>query len=114
ASRGRAGTAFLEVARRHGHLALAAVAAAVERDGDTVRRARLAFAGVGSVAIRADEAEASLAGAAADEATLTAAGVRAAAELDPRSAHHGSAGYRRHVAGVLAGRALMLAAARAR
>jgi carbon-monoxide dehydrogenase medium subunit len=108
------GTAFLEVARRHGHLALAAVAATVELDGDAVRRARLAFAGVGPTAIRADEAEASLAGAPADEATLTAAGARAAAELDPRSDHHGSAAYRRHVAGVLAGRALVLAASRAR
>jgi carbon-monoxide dehydrogenase medium subunit len=109
----RAGTAFLEVSRRHGHLALVGVAATVELAGGFVRRARLAFAGVAPTPVRADAAEAWLEGAPADDTTFAEAGNQSAAALDPRSDHHASAAYRRHVAGVLAGRALALAASRA-
>jgi len=107
------GTAFLEIARRHTHLALVGVAATVELDGDVVRRARLAFTGVGPTPVRADEAEESLVGAPADAAAFGAAGALAASALETDSDHHASAAYRRHAAGVLAGRALALAASRA-
>jgi carbon-monoxide dehydrogenase medium subunit len=109
-----AGTAFLEVSRRRGDSALVGVAATVAVSGGVVREARLAFIGTGPSAIRADAAESALAGAPAQGATFDEAAVQAAAALETHSDHHASAPYRRHLARVLAGRALALAASRAR
>ncbi len=108
-----AGWAFAEVARRHGDFALVGVAALLQCDGD--RRctdARLAFTGVGPGPVRVFEAEHHLLGR-----RITAAGVEEAARmvegaLDPDSDIHASAAYRRHVAGVLAARAVMQAMGR--
>ncbi|MDQ7843698.1 MAG: xanthine dehydrogenase family protein subunit M [Armatimonadota bacterium] len=106
------GTAFLEVARRHGDFALAGVAVALERDGDAVRRVRMAFTGVGATPTRVEEAEeAVLKGGLNDRAFAEAARI-VTARLTPDNDIHASAEYRRHVAGVLTERALRLAARR--
>lgn len=57
------GSAFAEVARKHGDFAMAGAAVHVRLDGDTVAQARIAVSGV----VRATEAEASLRGATAAE-----------------------------------------------
>ncbi len=110
------GTAWLEVARRHGDYALVGVGAVVTLDaaGETVREARLAFIGVGGRPLRARQAEAALRGASVAEETWREAAELVRRELDPPSDIHASATYRRFVAGVLAERALRLAAERAK
>jgi CO/xanthine dehydrogenase FAD-binding subunit len=109
----RMGSAFVEVARRHGDYALVGVAALVEMDGGRMARARLAFTGVGAVPVRIPELEQTVAGRALDNAALMEAAKIASARLDPEGDIHASAEYRREVAGVLAERALRLAAERA-
>jgi len=107
------GSAWLELARRHGDFALVGVGVVVTVAGDRIGEARLALTGVGDRPLRAREAEARLAGELLTPAVLgdVAEAVRRA--IDPGSDIHATAAYRRHVAGVLAGRALRLAAARA-
>ena len=109
----RAGTAFVEVARRQGDFALVGVAAVVELQDGRIARARLAFTGVGATPVRIGELEQSVVGRPPDEATLTEAGAIASARLDPETDIHASAEYRREVAGVLTERALALAVGRA-
>ena len=109
----RAGTAFVEVARRQGDFALVGVAAVVEVQDGRIARARLAFTGVGATPVRIGELEQSVVGRPPDEATLTEAGAIASARLDPETDIHASAEYRREVAGVLTERALALAVERA-
>ena len=55
------GSAWLELARRHGDYALVGVAAVVTLVGDRIGEARLALTGVGDRPVRAREAEARLA-----------------------------------------------------
>jgi len=107
------GTAFLEVARRHGDYALVGVAAAVRMDGNRCVRARLAFTGVGPVPVRIREAEAAVTGTRLTEIVLTDLRKIVAARINPEGDIHASADYRREVAGVLAQRALRQAADRA-
>lgn len=108
-----AGTAFLEVARRHGDFALVGVAAVVELDGDRARQIRLAFTGVGPIPVRLREAEAEATGARLSEKVYAAVARMATDQLDPEGDIHASAEYRKRVAGVLADRALRLAVQRA-
>jgi carbon-monoxide dehydrogenase medium subunit len=107
------GSAWLELARRHGDYALVGVAAMVTLAGDRVGTARLALTGVGDRPIRARDAEARLAGAALTPDVVADAAEAVRRAIDPGSDIHATAAYRRHVAGVLTGRALRLAAVRA-
>ena len=106
---GRTGTSFLELARREGDFAIVGVAAVLAIEGDEVRHCRLALSGVGSTPVRARGAEELLAGGAADDAAIAAAARKVAEEIDPPGDIHGSADYRRKVAGVLVRRALSAA-----
>jgi CO/xanthine dehydrogenase FAD-binding subunit len=108
------GSAFVEVARRHGDYALVGVAAVVEVNDGRIVRTRLAFTGVGAVPVRIPELEQALAGRILDEAVLTEAGRIASARVDPEGDIHASAEYRRELAGVLTERALRLAVDRAK
>src|ERR1700758_1269648 len=56
------GTAFLEVARRHGDFAMVGLAASLTLADGVVTDARLAFSGIADVPVRAAEAEAFLLG----------------------------------------------------
>ncbi len=108
------GTAFLEVARRRGDYAMMGVAAVVALDA--ARRCvavRLAFCSAGPVPMLAPGAAAVLIGTAMAEADIAAAAALAAREIDPLGSVQASPAYQRHLAGVLAGRALRLAAERA-
>jgi carbon-monoxide dehydrogenase medium subunit len=108
------GAAWLELARRHGDYALVGVAAVVTLAGERVGEARLALSGVGDRPVRAREAERLLAGEPLTAARLADAGEAVRRAIDPGGDIHATAAYRRRVAGVLAERALRLAAARAR
>ncbi|WP_113703994.1 FAD binding domain-containing protein [Nonomuraea lactucae] len=104
------GTAFREVARRHGDYALAGVCAAVTLDEDLhVASARVACIGVGPVPVVADvttECDRRPAST-VDWAAVTRA-VQEATE--PEGDIHASAAYRLHLVGVLAEQALKDAA----
>jgi CO/xanthine dehydrogenase FAD-binding subunit len=107
------GSAWLELARRHGDYALVGVGAVVTLAGDRIEAARLALTGVGDRPIRAREAEARLAGESLTPSVLAEAVEAVRRAIDPGSDIHATGAYRRHVAGVLVGRALRIAVARA-
>jgi aerobic carbon-monoxide dehydrogenase medium subunit len=110
----RAGTCFLEVARRHGDFALAGVAVVVSARSDgTCDHARLAFCGVGPTPVRVERAESLLAGRRLDDGLLREVELLVKESLEPETDLHASADYRREVAGVLARRALTVAWERA-
>jgi carbon-monoxide dehydrogenase medium subunit len=107
------GSAWLEVARRHGDYAVCGVGVLVELDqGLRVGPARAALISVGPVPVPVDLTDA-LAGQPHDAADWAAAGRLAAAAVDPEDDIHASAAYRRHLAGVLTARAARAAAAHA-
>ena len=111
----RSGSAFVEVARRHGDYALVGVAARIELDPDgTCREARVGLLSVGETPVLATQVSRVLAGRALDAAAIDDGARAAVQQIDPASDLHASAAYRRHLAAVLVGRALRLAARRAR
>jgi len=108
------GHAFLEIARRHGDFALAGVGCLLALDGKgAARRVALSLIGVTSTPIRLSGAEKSLQGTDLSDRAIHAA----AAEIERLEAlddAHASAAYRKRLAAVLLGRAVKLAAERAR
>ncbi len=100
------GSAFVEVARRHGDFALVGVAAVLQRRDGAIGQARLAFTGVGPGPVRAREAERLLVGEPATSRLFAEAAREASARLDPPEDIHATAQYRRELAEVLARRAL--------
>lgn len=108
------GSAFAEVARRHGDFAMAGVAVHVQLDGDTVTEARIAVSGVGLTPVRATGAESAVRGATVGEAAFAAAAAETSSALRPATDLHASGAYRSHIAGVLVRRALGTATDRAK
>lgn len=106
------GSAFEELARRHGDYAMAGVAATVAVDEGRVADARAAFLGVGDVPVVVELGDACR-DQPVDEPVFVDAVDAGRAVLDPVEDIHASAAYRRHLAGVLLGRALATATARA-
>lgn len=103
-------SAFVELSRRHGDYALAGVAVTTTLDDDRhVTAARAAFIGVSDTPAVVDLAPA-LAGQPADALDHDAARELADPVLEPDDDIHATAAYRRHLAGVLLGRALDRAA----
>lgn len=104
--------AVQEFARRHGDFAIVAVFAAVELDDSArVRSARLGVAGADQVPVRADAAEALLAGQPLTPEVARAAAEAVAAATRPTDDIHAPADYRRRVAAVLTRRCLEQAGA---
>ncbi len=101
-----------EVARRKGDFAMVGVALWVDMDGGACADARITLFGVGGRPVRVEKAEQRLQGAALDDATLKEVERIVFEELEPDSDIHASALYRKEVGGVLARRALRVAAAR--
>ncbi|HMG77218.1 MAG TPA: xanthine dehydrogenase family protein subunit M [Xanthobacteraceae bacterium] len=109
----RTGWGFEEVARRHGDFALAAAAATLTVSGGTIDQARIALTGVGPTALRATAAEGLLIGHALEPGLTNRAIEAVRATIKPETDLHASSDYRRHLAGVLTGRALAAAWRRA-
>jgi aerobic carbon-monoxide dehydrogenase medium subunit len=107
-----AGYAFEEFARRHGDFALVGIAALVVTEGRRVTRARLATAGASPIPVRLRAAEQILEREGLNDETIAAAAAKAGELVAPDSDIHASADYRRHLTGVLTGRALKRARAR--
>jgi aerobic carbon-monoxide dehydrogenase medium subunit len=109
----RRGFAFLEFTRSHRGLALAGVAATVSIGGDgTIDDARLALAGVGPCPVRV-AAAADLRGQLPVHDIFEELAHEVRRTVEPSDDVHGSAEFRRHLAGTLAARALARATKRA-
>jgi carbon-monoxide dehydrogenase medium subunit len=87
-----------------------AVAALVLRKGESVAEARIGLTNMGSVPVRATAAEQAARGTEATRPALSEAAGHAAEGTEPPGDLHGAPDYRRHLARVLTGRALALAA----
>jgi CO/xanthine dehydrogenase FAD-binding subunit len=106
-------SAFVEFARRLGDFAIAGAAATLNTRNGACDTARLTIVGMGRGPFRAREAETALAGRKVDAAAIAGAAAKVTASVDPADDVHASATYRRHLAGVMATRALETAIARA-
>src|SRR5690242_16531670 len=104
------GVSFQEVARRHGDFAVVGLAASLTLSEDTISDARLAFAGLSDVPVRAGDAEDLLVGERPSAELFDEAARRATADTDPPADVHGSADYRKKVAAALVRRGLRAAA----
>ena len=104
------GVSFSEVARRHGDFAIVGLAAALTQSGGVISAARLAFAGLSDVPVRATAAEDLLVGEAPSAELFDEAARLATEDLDPPADLHGSAEYRKKVAATLVRRGLQAAA----
>jgi carbon-monoxide dehydrogenase medium subunit len=89
---------------------IVAVAAAVRADGGTIAEAKIGLTNMGSTALRATVVEQALVGQPASAEAVKAACAAAADGTNPPSDTNGDADYRRHLAGVLTGRAVLAAA----
>jgi CO/xanthine dehydrogenase FAD-binding subunit len=107
------GWGFEEVARRHGDFALAAAAATVTVSDGKITQARIALTGVGPTALRASAAEALLLGEVLGTSLTSRVIDAVRSSVEPETDLHASSDYRRHLAGVLAGRAVSAAWRRA-
>ena len=107
------GHGFHEFARRHGDFAIVSAAALLTGDADgRITRASLTVGGAGPAPIRIAEAESALVGQPASAETFEAA-AELCRKIDAIGDVHAPADYRRHLAAVLARRALEAAWSRA-
>jgi aerobic carbon-monoxide dehydrogenase medium subunit len=104
------GTSFQEVARRHGDFAIVGLAASLTLSQGAISDARLAFAGMSDVPVRAADAEDLLIGETPSAELFEEAARRATGDLDPPADLHGSSDYRKKVAAALVRRGLREAA----
>jgi carbon-monoxide dehydrogenase medium subunit len=95
-------------------IAVVNAAASLTLEGDIVADARLALGAVAPTPLALNEAAQALVGRRLDDATIESASAAAAAAAQPISDMRGSEAHRRHLAGVLTGRVIRAAAARAR
>lgn len=99
-------TGFSEVARRPGDFATAGAAVQLEWDGDRITGGRLSVFGVGTRPALRTADQLGLVGASASSADPASASKLATADLEPTTDIHGSAAYRRTLAGVVTRRAI--------
>jgi aerobic carbon-monoxide dehydrogenase medium subunit len=108
-----AGSAHEKVERRAGDWAIAAASAAVWMDGGVYAEVGLALSAVGLTTIHLTRAEDLLRGQPPSYDLFTEVAEIAAADCSPMADGRGPVDYKRHLAGVLTGRALKRATARA-
>ncbi len=95
----RAGSAVVEVARRHGDFAIAGAAVHVELDeNDRVERVGFGLFGLDATPVPADEARAAVLGARSDELDVRGIGELAATTCSPSNDVHATAAQRRRIA----------------
>jgi CO/xanthine dehydrogenase FAD-binding subunit len=110
----RTGSEFTELSVRHGDFAIVAAAAQIALDAEgRCTRAVFGLGGVGLTPLAFPALAARLVGRRPGVADLEELAQEAAAQCEPESDPHASASYRRHVARVLAARALRSAHQRA-
>jgi CO/xanthine dehydrogenase FAD-binding subunit len=110
AAKPRAGSCFMEVARRRGDFALAGVAAIVTQDdAGRCTDVRLALCGVGDTPVDANTAATPLLGQSCSDTAIDAVAANVQEMIAPAGNVHASAEYQRHIAGVLTKRAIKTA-----
>ena len=114
AARGKTAGAYLKLERKVGDFATAAVAVHLVMDDGRVRSAGIGLTAVGPQNIKAEKAEAALAGRALDDEAIKEAGALAAAAAEPKADHRGSVEYKRNIVRVFTERGLRKARERAR
>ena len=114
AARRGTGVSFQEVARRHGDFAIVGLGVSLVLSGGVISDARLAFAGMSDVPVRAAAAEDLLVGERPSTELFDEAARRATEDVDPPADLHGSSDYRKTVAAALVRRGLRAAADNAR
>ncbi len=97
---------FLELARRQGDYAIVGLALLARIDADKLHEVALAFVGAGPTPMLATTAMTALEGRTPDAETLHAAREALTRDLDPGPDLYTSAATKRHLAGVLLGRAI--------
>jgi CO/xanthine dehydrogenase FAD-binding subunit len=103
----RTGSAFTEIAIRHGDFAMVAAAAQVELDTEgRCTRAAFGLGGAAGTPLAFPKISARLVGTKLDDEAIEDVANAAAAECDPGSDLHATKEYRRHLARVLTARAL--------
>jgi aerobic carbon-monoxide dehydrogenase medium subunit len=113
AVRPEAGSAHEKVERRAGDWAIAAASAAVWMEGATIADAGMALAAVGLTTIHLGRAEELLRGKAPGDELFAQVAQIASEDCSPMADGRGPVDYKRHLAGVLATRALTRATTRA-
>ena len=108
------GISFQEVARRHGDFAIVGLAASLTLSDGVISDARLAFAGMSDVPVRAAAAEDLLVGERPSTELFDEAARRAIDDVNPPADLNGSSDYRKTVAATLVRRGLRAAADNAR
>lgn len=98
--------AFLELARRHGDYAVVGVAAVADVHSDQLINVRLGWLGTGSRPLRSPRTEQVLSGQRVDETVLARAAATLAEELEIEGDLTHTAATKRHLAGVMMGRAV--------
>lgn len=109
AMQARAGFAVEEYARRKGDFAIVGIATVLEGDANRCTRARLVAAGIGGRPVRLRAAEQMLENGGFGADSVEAASRKTSEIVEPISDPVASAEFRRHLAGVLAKRALLRA-----
>ncbi|WHY72033.1 FAD binding domain-containing protein [Fictibacillus enclensis] len=113
--KGRVGSSFQEVARRHGDFALVAAACQLELDAhDRISDIRLALGGVEAIPLLISDAKELLAGERLTDAALQKVADVVAGSVEPESDLHASAAYRTQLAKVLTTRVVHQAYERAK
>jgi carbon-monoxide dehydrogenase medium subunit len=107
------GSAHEKVERRAGDWAIVAVSAALWLDGGRIADAGVALSAAGPTTIHATRSEELLRGKEPSEELFAEAGQLASEDSSPIADGRGPVDYKRHLAGVLTGRALSRAAERA-
>ncbi|MDQ6731996.1 MAG: xanthine dehydrogenase family protein subunit M [Actinomycetota bacterium] len=107
------GSAHEKVERRAGDWAIAAASAAVWIDGGTIADAGLALSAVGPTTVHVTRAEELLRSASPSEELFAQVAEIASADCSPSADGRGPVDYKRHLAGVVAQRALRRALTRA-
>jgi len=110
----RSGGAYFKLKRKTGDFAAAAAAVQLTVDAKgAVAKAAIVLTNAGPVPLEATDAAQSLVGKVPDEKAAAEAGRLAAAKANPSGDHRGSAEYKREMARVLTGRAVLKALERA-
>jgi carbon-monoxide dehydrogenase medium subunit len=107
------GSAFVEVARRHGDFAMGGAGAVLRIGGDRIGDARVAVISASLTPVRSRAAEAILIGAPPSDEVIAEAAQAVDGEIDPLEDVHAPADYKRQLAKVTTARALLMARERA-
>jgi len=107
------GYAYEKQKRKIGDYATAAAAVLLTTEGGTCTAASIAMTNLSDVPVYSQSAGAALTGTSCDKAAIDAAVTAMLADIDPTEDNRGPVEFKRHVAGVVLGRAIERAASRA-